>query len=412
MGRNKFIAGLDIGTSKIAAIIGGVNENLRVEIIGFATVPSEGIREGVVVNLDRTVKSIEKAVEEAEKQANVNVESLCVGIGGGCIRSQPSKGVIAISRSDTEITSRDVNRVIEQARAIPLPLEQEVIHVLPQKFIIDDQHGILDPLGMNGVRLETEVFIVSGTSTFLQNMIRCVNKAGFKIESLVFGPLASSEAVLLPDEKSLGVVLVDIGAGKSDITIFIENGLSYTSSIPYGGDSITRDIAYGLKTSIPEAEELKKKSGCAFVDMVKEKETIVVSSVSRRNSRKVTRRSLNEIIEPRIEEILGLVGTEIQKSGYAELLPAGVVMTGGTSMMNGLEDLAKEILGLDVRVGLPCNVENLSDELMDPSYALAIGLIQKGFNDESVPYKIISRKSPAWFKRVMGPVSKLFEEVF
>ena len=412
MGRNKFIAGLDIGTSKIAAIIGTVNEGLKLEIMGFATAPSEGIREGIVVNLDKTVKSIERAVEEAEKQANVNVESLYVGIGGGCVRSQPSKGVIAISRSDTEITSRDVNRVIEQARAIPLPLEQEVIHVLPQRFIIDDQHGILDPLGMNGIRLETEVFIVSGTSTFLQNMIRCVNRAGFRIESLIFGPLASSEAVLLPDERSLGVVLVDIGAGKSDISIFIENGLSYTASIPYGGDSITKDIAYGLKTSIREAEELKKRSGCASVDMVKEKETITVSSVSRRDSRRVARRSLNEIIEPRIEEILGLISTEIQKSGYAELLPAGVVMTGGTSMMNGMEDFAKEILGLDVRVGIPCNVENLSDELMDPTYALGIGLIQKAFNDETAPYKIISRKSPAWLKRMTGPLGKLFEDVF
>ncbi len=412
MGKNKFIAGLDIGTSKICAIIGQRNENGQIEIIGAGIVPSTGLRKGVVVNLDKTIRSIEQAIEEAEKQANVNVESVYVSVGSGYIRSQPSRGVIAISRSDKDITSGDVGRVINQARAVPLPLEQEVIHVIPQRFIIDDQNGISDPVGMSGIRLETDVFIVTGTSTFLQNVVKCVNRGGFKIESLIFGPLASSEAVLLSDEKELGIALVDIGGGKADIAVFIEGCLCYTGSLPLGGNLITKDIAFGLRTSLTEAEEIKRNYGCAFVDLVKETEKISVKGVGNRDIRKITRRSLSEIIEPRIEEILELINTEIQKSGYADLLPAGVVITGGTSLMEGILPFAEQILNLPVRKGCPNNFVGSYKELDSPAYAVSVGLIRYGIDEQSAPYKFMSPKGGRFINRIVKPVKTWVEEVF
>ncbi len=412
MAKNKFIAGLDIGTTKICATIGQTNENGQVEIIGIGTVPSSGVRKGVVVNLDSTIKSIEKAVEEAEEKANVNVESLYVGVGSGNVRSQPSRGVIAISRTDKEITSIDVSRVIDQARAVPLPLEQGVIHVIPQKFIIDDQNGISDPVGMSGVRLETEVFIITGTSTFLQNIVKCVNRAGFKVENIVFGPLASTEAVLLADEKELGIALVDIGGGKVDIAIFVEGCLCYTGSLPLGGDFITRDIAFGLRTSLTEAEEIKKNYGCALVDLVKETEKISVSGVGNRKTQKITRRSLSEIIEPRIEEILELINVEIQKSGYADLLPAGVVITGGTSLMENIHPFAEQILNLPVRIGIPQNVGGLTEQIRDPAYSLSVGLIIYGMEEQSATYKFSNHKSKRFISKIVNPVKAWVEEIF
>lgn len=412
MAKNKFIAGLDIGTSKVCAIIGQANEQKEMEILGVGTAPSTGINKGVVANLESTIKSIERAVGEAEEKANVNVESVYVGVGGGYIKSQPSRGVIAISRSDKEITTSDVSQVIDQARAVPLPLEQEVIHVIPQKFIIDDQNGISDPVGMSGVRLETEVFIVTGIGTFLQNLIKCVNRAGFRVENLVFGSLAASEVVLLPDEKELGVVLVDIGGGKVDIALFSEGRLCYTGSLPLGGYLITKDIAFGLRTSIAEAEEIKKTYGCAWVDLVKETEKISVTGVGNRETRKITRRSLSEIIEPRIEEILELINTEIQKSGYVDLLPAGIVMTGGTSLIEGIRPFAEQILHLPVRIAAPQNILGLSEELSTPAYSVSVGLIKHGIGEQSATYKFISQKSKTLFNKLIRPVKTWVDEVF
>ncbi|MFH1239051.1 MAG: cell division protein FtsA [bacterium] len=412
MAKMKFIAGLDIGTSKVCAIIGHPNEQGEMEILGVGTAPSTGINKGMVADLDKTIKSIERAVAEAEGKANVDVESLYVSVGGGYIKSQPSRGVIAISRSDKEITKNDVSQVIEQARAIPLPLEQDVIHVIPQKFLIDDQNGISDPLGMSGVRLETEVFIVTGTGTFLQNLSKCVNRAGFRIEDLTFGTWAASKVILSSDEKELGVALVDIGGGKVDIVIFIEGRLCYTGSLPFGGSIITRDIAFGLKTSLAEAEEIKKTYGCAWMNLVKETEKIAVTGLGNRETRKITRRSLSEIIEPRIEEILELINTEIQKSGYVDLLPAGVVMTGGTSLMEGIRPFAEQVLHMDVRIGAPHNVPGLSEELNNPAYSVSVGLIQHGIEQRYTDTGIIKPNSGGRLNPVIRRIKSWVEEAF
>jgi cell division protein FtsA len=411
MAKTRFIAGLDIGTSKVCAIIGHNNEQGEMEILGEGTVPSTGINKGVVANLESTIKSIEKAVALAEEKAGVDVDSLYVSVGGGYIKSQPSRGVIAISRSDKEITKGDVSQVIEQARAIPLPLEQEVIHVIPQKFLIDDQNGISDPVGMSGVRLETEVFIVTGTGTFLQNLIKCVNRAGFKIDDLVFGPLAASKVVPFSDEKELGVAVVDIGGGKADIVIFIEGRLCYTGSLPLGGSIITKDIAYGLRTSLAEAEEIKKNYGCAWMDLVKETEKISVTGVGNRETKKISRRSLSEIIEPRVEEILELINTEIQKSGYVDLLPAGIVMTGGTSQMEGIRQFAEQILHLPVRIGGPNNIPGLSEELTNPVYSVAVGLIKHGLEEQSGIHFIRTTGARS-IDKLINPFKKWIEEAF
>ncbi len=382
MGKNNFVVGLDVGTSKVSACIGQLNDNNQIQIIGIGQAASEGVKQGMITDLERATKAVSKAIEEAEKISGLDINEVSLGVGGSHIRSQHSRGVIAISRSDKEITPKDVERVIDQARAIPVPLEQEVIDVLPQRYIIDDQDGIVDPIGMSGIRLETEVLIISGGVAAIKNMVKVVNKAGLRIKDLVVGSLAASSSVLLKDEKELGVALVDIGGGKADIAIFIEGNIRYLGSLPVGGELISKDIAFGLRTSFKEAEEIKKEFGWAKRDLITNGGEIAVTGIGRREARKVPVEALVEIIEPRTEEILSIINREIQKSNLAELIPSGLVITGGASQLRGLEQCAEQIFGMPTRIGTPQEMLGLAQQSQNPGLALSVGLVQLSLQEE------------------------------
>jgi cell division protein FtsA len=373
------IVGLDIGTTKVCAIIAEPKEDGRVEIIGVGTSPSFGLRHGVVVNLEGTTKSIENAISEAELMAGVNVESLYVGISGGHIQGTNSHGVIAIS--GREVTRQDVDRVVDAARAIAIPLDREVIHVLPQQFIIDGQDGINNPVGMSGVRLEVEIHIVTAAVASAQNIIRCIDRAGYQVEELVLSPLAASHAVLDEDEKKLGVVLVDIGGGASDIVVFIEGSIWHTEILSMGGENVTKDISVGLRTPIAEAEKIKIKHGCAMSSLVKGEEHIQVPGVGGRGERRLPRQVLSEIIEPRMEEIFTLVNREIRMTGYENMITGGVVLTGGGALLDGSCELAERIFDLPVRAGSPKGIEGLKDVVASPIYATSVGLVLYGMKE-------------------------------
>jgi len=377
--RENIIVGLDIGTTKICAIVGEIKEPYRsdgppgVDIIGIGTHPSRGLRKGVVVNIESTVESIKKAVEEAELMAGVQIQSVYAGIAGGHIKGFNSRGVIAVK--DREVTKSDLDRVIDAARAVAIPLDREVLHVLPQEFIVDDQDGIKDPLGMSGVRLEAEVHIITGAVTSAQNIIKSVNRAGLEVADIILQPLASSEAVLTPEEKDLGVTLVDIGGGTTDIATFVEGGVWHTAVLGIGGNHLTSDVAIGLRTPVAEAEKIKIKYGCALTSMVRGYETIEVPSVGGRPPRVLSRQILSEIIEPRAEEIFGLVAREIKRTGYEERVASGVVITGGSSILPGMVEVAERVLDLPVRRGAPIHLGGLSDIVNNPMYATGVGLI-------------------------------------
>lgn len=372
------VVGLDIGTSKVCAIVAEVTENGIIEIVGVGQAPSEGLRKGVVVNLESTVKSISKAIEEAELMSGVEVDSVYVGIAGGHIKGLNSRGVIAVGRQDKEITEQDVERVIDAARAVSIPMDREVIHVLPQEFIVDDQDGIKDPIGMSGVRLEAEVHIVTGAVTSAQNIVRAVNRAGFEVEDIVLEPLASSFAVLTEDEKELGVVLVDIGSGTTDMALFVEGSIWQTEVLAVGGGNVTRDISVGLRTPINEAEQIKLRYGCALTDLVKAEEEIEVPSVGGRKAKTLPRSVLVEIIQPRMEEIFLLLSREIKKTGYEDLVAGGVVLTGGAAAMEGVQELAERMLDMPVRVGSPKGISGLVDVVNSPLFSTAVGLVFYG----------------------------------
>ncbi|MDD5131325.1 MAG: cell division protein FtsA [bacterium] len=376
MGKNNFVVGLDVGTSKVSACIGQLNDNDQIQIIGIGQAVSEGVKQGMITDLERATKAVSKAIEEAEKISGVDISEVSLGVGGSHIKSQHSRGVIAISRTDKEITPKDVERVIDQARAIPVPLEQEVIDVLPQRYIIDDQDGIVDPIGMSGIRLETEVLIISGGVAAIQNMVKVVNKAGLRIKDLVVGSLAVSSSVLLKDEKELGVALVDIGGGKTDIAVFIEGNIRYLGSLPVGGELISKDIAFGLRTSFKEAEEIKKEYGWAKRDLITNAGEISVTGIGRREARKVPVEALVEIIEPRMEEILNIINKEIQKSNLAELIPSGLILTGGASQLRGLEQYAEQVFGMPTRIGAPQEMLGMSSQSQNSGAALSMGLVQ------------------------------------
>jgi cell division protein FtsA len=376
LGKNNFVVGLDVGTSKVSACIGQLNDNDQIQIIGIGQAVSEGVKQGMITDLERATKAVSKAIEEAEKISGVDISEVSLGVGGSHIKSQHSRGVIAISRTDKEITPKDVERVIDQARAIPVPLEQEVIDVLPQRYIIDDQDGIVDPIGMSGIRLETEVLIISGGVAAIQNMVKVVNKAGLRIKDLVVGSLAVSSSVLLKDEKELGVALVDIGGGKTDIAVFIEGNIRYLGSLPVGGELISKDIAFGLRTSFKEAEEIKKEYGWAKRDLITNAGEISVTGIGRREARKVPVEALVEIIEPRMEEILNIINKEIQKSNLAELIPSGLILTGGASQLRGLEQYAEQVFGIPTRIGAPQEMLGMSSQSQNSGAALSMGLVQ------------------------------------
>jgi len=373
--RDNLIVGLDIGTTKICAIVGSVSEE-GIDIVGIGTSPSRGLRKGVVINIDSTVASIRKAVEEAELMAGCEIKSVYAGIAGGHIKGFNSQGIIAIK--NREVSPDDVKRVIEAAKAIAIPMDREVIHILPQEFIIDDQDGIREPLGMSGVRLEAKVHIVTGAVASAQNIIKSCNRAGLDVADIVLEQLASSEAVLTPDEKELGVALVDIGGGTTDIAIFVDGAIKHTSVLSLGGNHLTNDIAVGLRTPMAEAEKIKKKYGCCMSALVGKDETIEVPSVGGRKPRILSRRLLAEILEPRVEEIFMLVNREIVKSGYEDMVASGVVLTGGTTILEGMPEMAEQVFDLPVRRGDPTNIGGLVDVVNSPVYATGVGLVVYG----------------------------------
>jgi cell division protein FtsA len=399
MPKNSYIVGLDIGTKKVAAIIGEITEDRKVEIIGIGTADSKGLRKGVVVNLDATTSAIKKAQEEAELMAGVEIDSAFVGISGAHIKSFNSRGVIAVSGKNREITREDIRRVIDQSKAVSIPPDREIIHVIPQEFIVDEQDGIKAPLGMSGIKLEVNVHIITSAITSVQNLKTCVERAEVEIEEVVLNQIATADSVLTHDEKELGVGLVDIGAGTTEVAIFERGSLWYTSIIPIGGDNFTNDIAVGLRTPIPEAEKIKKKFGCVSSPALDEQETIEVPSVGKaRKPRVLSRQILADIIQPRAEEIFRLVDNDIKRMGYEKSLNSGIVITGGTALLEGLEEVAEEIFDLPVRRGDPMGIGGLVDRVSTPDYATAVGLILYGFGQWQEHGRSQDKKKGFWAK--------------
>lgn len=375
--------GLDIGTTKISCIIADQNGGGELRVVGVGNAPSEGLRRGVVVDLEKTVASIQRSVDEAERMAGVTIKGVYAGIAGDHIRSINSRGVIAVSRKDNEIAAADVDRVVEAAKAIAIPMDREIIHVIPQEFLVDDQDGIKDPIGMSGVRLEAEVHIITGAVTSARNICRAIQRAGLKVHDLVLEPLASANAVLGPDERDLGVVLLDIGGGTTDVAVFFEGSIRHTAIVPFGGANVTSDLAIGLRTPIDKAEAIKIQHGSALASLVSPDESVAVSGVGGRSDREISRHVLASMIEPRMEEIFQLANKEVRKNHFAELLGGGVVLTGGTSLMPGVVELAEQVFEMPVRLGVPQGVGGLSANVADPRFATGVGLVLQGAQTEN-----------------------------
>src|SRR3989440_6652562 len=396
--KGNIIVGLDIGTTKICCIVGEVTPD-GIDVIGVGTHPSRGLRKGVVINIEGTVSSIRRAVEEAELMAGCEIASVYAGIAGGHIRGFNSQGVVAVK--DKEVKQGDIARVLDAARAINIPQDREIIHVLPQEFIIDEQDGIKEPLGMSGVRLEAKVHIVTAAVSSAQNIIKCCARTGLTVADIVLEPLASAEAVLAEEEKELGVALVDVGGGTTDLAIFVSGAIQHTSVIPLGGDHLTNDIAVGLRTPLQEAERIKIQYGSAQVQMLERDETIEVPSVGGRAPRVLSRRILCEIIEPRVEELFQLVHREVQKAGQEDLLASGVVLTGGSTLLHGMPELAEEVLGLPARRGLPRNIGGLTDVVKSPQHATAVGLLHYAIKQQTEG-RVFAGDASSFRERVLG----------
>jgi cell division protein FtsA len=370
------IVALDIGTSKVVSIVGEVTPDNEVEIVGLGSHPSRGLKKGVVVNIESTVQSIQRAVEEAELMAGCQIHSVYAGIAGSHIRSLNSHGIVAIR--EKEVTVGDVERVIDAARAVAIPADQQILHTLAQEFIIDSQEGIKEPVGMSGVRLEAKVHLVTGAVSAVQNIVKCVRRCGLEVDDIVLEQLASSYSALSEDEKELGVCLVDIGGGTTDMAVFTEGAIRHTAVIPIAGDQVTNDIAVALRTPTQFAEEIKVKYACALTQLASADETIEVPSVGDRPARRLARQTLAEVVEPRYEELFTLVQSELRRSGFEDLCAAGVVITGGTSKMEGVVDLAEEIFHMPVRLGVPQGVAGLVDVVRNPIYSTGVGLLLYG----------------------------------
>ncbi len=370
------IIGLDIGTSKVVAIVGEVRSDGGIEIIGIGSHPSRGLKKGVVVNIESTVQSIQRAVEEAELMAGCEIHSVYAGIAGSHIRSLNSHGIVAIK--DKEVTQGDVERVIDAARAVAIPADQKILHILPQEFIIDEQEGIRDPIGMSGVRLEARVHMFTGAVSAAQNIVKCIRRCGLEADDLILEQLASSYSVLSDDEKELGVCLVDIGGGTTDIAVFTGGAIRHTAVIPIAGDQVTNDIAVALRTPTQHAEEIKIKYACALTQLATSDETIEVPSIGERPPRRLSRQTLAEVVEPRYEELMTLIQAELRRSGFEDVIAGGVVLTGGSSKMEGVIDLAEEVFHMPVRLGVPHYVSGLSDVVRNPIYSTGVGLLLFG----------------------------------
>ncbi len=377
--KSKFIVGLDVGTTKTCAVICEPNEKHELDLVGVGTADSRGLRKGVVVNLDSTVSSIKKAIEDAEKRAGISAESVFVGLSGVHVKSFNSRGAVAVNAHTREIGKEDIRRVIETAKAISLPTDREIVHVLPQEFVVDGQDGIGDPLGLLGTRLEVNCHIVTSSAMAAQNIVTAVNRSGIIVADTILQPLASAESTLTADDKELGVVLIDIGGGTTDIAVFTQGAVRHTSILPLGGDQITNDIAVGLRTSIPEAEKIKRQYGCAWSSLISEDVSFDVPSVGGRQPKSISRKILCEIVQPRVEEIISLCLEDIRQTGLEKMISGGVVLTGGTVLLEGMVDVAEQIFDLPVRVGIPGGVNKIGGALASPPYSTVIGLVLYGY---------------------------------
>lgn len=378
---NKMIVGLDIGTSKVVAIVAAITDEGLLEIVGIGSHPSRGLKKGVVVNIESTVQSIQRAIEEAELMAGCQIHSVYAGIAGNHIRSLNSHGIVAIR--DREVYPLDLERVIDAAQAVAIPADQKVLHILPQEYVIDTQEGIKEPLGMSGVRLEAKVHLVTCAVNAAQNIEKCIRRCGLEVEDIILEQLASSYAVLTDDERELGVCLVDIGGGTTDIAIFTEGAIRHTGVIPIAGDQVTNDIAMALRTPTQNADEIKIKYACALTQLAGAEETIKVPSVGERPPRDLSRQALAEVVEPRYDELFTLVQAELRRSGYEDMIAAGIVLTGGTSKMEGVVELAEEIFHTPVRIGTPQDIEGLKDIVRNPIYSTGVGLLQYGLKQQN-----------------------------
>ncbi len=400
------IVGLDIGTTKICAVVGEMSGG-EVNIIGIGSHPSIGLRKGVVVNIESTVESIKKAVEEAELMAGCEISSVYAGIAGGHITGFNSRGIVAIKGA--EITQQDVDRVIDAARAVAIPMDREVIHVLPQEYIVDEQAGIQNPIGMSGVRLEAKIHIVTGAVTSAHNLVKCANRAGLDVCDIVLESLASGEAVLTEEEKELGTALLDLGGGTSDLAIFSEKNIKHTFVLALGGNNLTNDIAVGLRAPIADAEKIKKKFGACISGHIPGEDTIEVPGIGGGAARKLPRQILGEILEPRMEEIFMLIKREIYRAGMEHLINSGVVVTGGTALLEGVPEIAESILGVPTRLGKPIGISGLVDVVNNPMYATGVGLVLFGARNRSA--KKFRIRDGNIFNRVMTQMKRWFREV-
>ncbi len=389
----QLIVALDIGTNKIAALVGEVTPDNKIEIVGFGSHPSRGLKKGVVVNIEATVQSIQRAIEEAELMAGCDIHAAYTGIAGSHISSLNSHGIVAIR--DREVNQADVERVIDAAKAVAIPADQKILHILPQEFIVDTQEGVREPIGMSGVRLESKVHIVAGAVSAAQNITKCVRRCGLQVSDIILEQLASSYSVLTDDEKELGVCLVDIGGGTTDIAVFTEGAIRHTAVIPVAGDHVTNDIAVALRTPTQNAEAIKKQYASVLPATVDPNETIEVQGISKRPAKQIQRKALAQVVHARYEELFSLVLAELRRSGFEDLIAAGIVLTGGASKVSGAIELAESIFQMPVRLGLPQNVEGLVDVREDPTYATGVGLLLYGLQQQASSYRYEPVRSTA-----------------
>ncbi|MBP8644815.1 MAG: cell division protein FtsA [Syntrophobacteraceae bacterium] len=402
--REELIVGLDLGTTKVCAVVGELTSE-GIDIVGVGSYPSVGLRSGVVLNIDQTVNAIRRAVEEAELMAGCEISSVYAGVAGTHIQSLNSHGVIAIK--SREVTQQDIDRVLDAAKTMAMPFDRQILHVLPQQYIVDDQEGILNPLGMAGVRLEAKVHIITGAVSAVQNIVKCCERAGLQVQDLVLESLASSESVLDPDEKHLGVALIDMGGGTSDVAIFSDHAIRYSCVVGLGGNHITSDISVGLRTSMDEAEKIKKKFGCALTEWVSPQDVIEVGSVGGQKPRQLAKSILTQIIEARVEEIMKIIEWELVRSGYLESLHAGAVLTGGVALLPGIRELAENVLDMPVRIGVPYRFGGLGDVVRNPIYATASGLLLHGRKHGGRRSPL---EEPTLFRKVMTSLKRWFRE--
>ena len=401
MRREQYLVGLDVGTSKIAAIVGQAKvEGDGVDIVGIGLADAQGIRRGVVINLEAAVESIKKALEEAELTAGVEIDAVHLGLSGAHVKAFNSRGVVAVTGKNREITREDVSRAIDAAKAVALPNGREIVHVLPQDFVVDDQDGIGAPVGMTGARLEVNVHVVTGSMSTTQNIVSCVNRAGVAVLDTVLEQLAAAESVLTPDEKELGVAVVDIGGGTTGFAVFEKGSLWHTGVVALGGNHFTNDIAVGLRTPIPEAEKTKRRAGCALASMVSDEETIEVASVGGRQPRIMSRRLLSEVLQPRAEEVFHKLWDEVRRAGYERSLNSGIVLTGGGSILEGVPEIADQIFDLPIRRACPLAVGGLTDHVNNPAFATAVGLVMYAHRNQLIDHK-----------RSIGPISRVADRL-